>query len=226
MPFEAPWVPYRDREHAGTVLAEKLSALQLPSPLVCAVPNGGVPVAVPIARALEAPLRLVLVRKLSFPENPEAGFGAVTSDGIVRLNEPLIRSFGISDAVVQRQKEKALASLRLREERFGPFWTSLPPLEDATVIIVDDGLASGLTMEAAVESLRSRKARSVLVAVPTASMQAVRRLEEAADRVVCPHMGRLRRFAVADAYSSWHDLDEDQVVEALENFLKTPKGML
>lgn len=218
MPFEASWVPYRDRDHAGTVLAEKLSMLDLASPLVCAVPNGGVPVAVPIAHVLEAPLRLLLVRKLSFPENPEAGFGAVTLDGIVRLNEELMRSFRISDAVVQRQKERALASLRVRDERFGPFWTRLPPLEEATVIVVDDGLASGLTMEAAVASLRARRAHGVIVAVPTASMQAVRRLEAVADRVVCPHIGRLRRFAVADAYSSWCDLDEDQVMEVLENF--------
>lgn len=224
MPNGELLMPYRDRAHAGRILAEKIYALDLPEAVVCAIPNGGVPAAVPIAEALEAPLRLFLVRKLQFPENPEAGFGAVTSDGVVRLNEDLMRAFGISAAVVEHQKERALASLRIRAKRFGPSWTEFPPLEGVSIVLVDDGLASGLTMEAAVVSLRSRKPVQVVVAVPTASMQAVRRLEALADRVVCPHIGRLRRFAVADAYSEWNDLGEDEVMTVLENFNRARGG--
>lgn len=218
MPNGEPLMPYGDRANAGRILAEKILALNLAQAVVCAIPNGGVPVAVPIAEALKAPLRLFLVRKLQFPENPEAGFGAVTSNGFVRLNEDLTLAFGISSAVVERQKERALASLRIRAKRFGPSWTELPPLEGVSIVLVDDGLASGSTMEAAVVSLRSRKPAQVVVAVPTASMQAVRRLEALADRVVCPHIGRLRRFAVAEAYRNWRDLDEDEVAAMLENF--------
>ena len=218
---------YRDRSDAGRVLAEKLLPMGLPNPFVCAIPNGGVAVAIPIARALRAPLRLVLVRKLPFPENPEAGFGAVTADGFVVLNHELVKVFRISQAVVERQKAKALESLRLRRERFGAGWTHRPPLENASVIVVDDGLASGSTMEAAVTSLRAQKPGALIVAVPTASMGAVRRLEALADRVVCPHIGRLRRFAVADAYEKWCDLEDDAVWEmlvAFQSHCETPRN--
>lgn len=214
---DVPEARYRDRDHAGEVLAGKLLELNVKHPVVCAVPNGGVPVAVPVARRLQAPLRLMIVRKLQFPDNPEAGFGAVTSDGFLLLNRDLMQRAGISQAVVDGQKEKALRSIRVRKERFGATWTELPPLREATVILVDDGLASGFTMEAAVASIRSRNARSVVVAVPTAPMGAVRRLEPKVNRVLCPHIGRFRVFAVADAYENWYDVDESEVMTLLES---------
>jgi predicted phosphoribosyltransferase len=214
--FEAPEPRYRDREHAGAVLAAKLEDIRSRSPLILAVPNGGVPVGAVIAEELGADLYLMLVRKLQIPDNPEAGFGAVTSDGFLLLNHALMERIGLNEADVQTQKERALESIRSRQAYFGDR-AILPSLDGRVVILVDDGLASGFTMEAAVKSVRNRNAGEIVVAVPTASLAAHRRLENQVDRIVCPDVSRLRIFAVANAYENWYDLEEAEVLRILDN---------
>ena len=205
--YDPPVPRYRDREDAGTALASRLLGYRGRNPVVLAIPNGGVPVTVVIARALDAELSLIIVRKLQIPDNPEAGFGALTSGGFLLLNHPLIRHIGLSEAEIAGQKEKALDSIRSRQQYFGP-WTIVPQLKGRPVVIVDDGLASGFTMEAAVHAARTDKAGEIIVAAPTSSMSAYRRLESTADRVICPDISRLRIFAVANAYQNWYDVDE------------------
>ncbi len=212
---EIPSPKYKNREDAGRLLASRLADYRDRNPIVLAVPNGGVPVAAVIARELGAELYLMIVRKLQIPENPEAGFGALTSDGFLLLNENLLRHLALAESDIQRQREKALRSIRLRQELFGRR-AVLPPLKGRTVILVDDGLASGFTMEAAVKSVKSRDAGEIVVAVPTSSMSAYRRLEQKADRIVCPDISRLPVFAVANAYEKWYDVDEQEVIEILE----------
>ena len=207
---------YRDRAHAGEVLAAKLQSYQSEELVVLAIPNGGVPVGSVIARELGAELYLMLVRKLQFPDNPEAGFGALTYDGFLLLNQPLIRRLGLSEADIANQKEKAFRSIRRRQEFFAKR-AKPPPLNGLVVVLVDDGLASGFTMEAAVKSSKSQGAEQIVIAVPTASMTAYRRLGGQVDRIVCPDLSRLRIFAVADAYENWYDLDEGEVLRLLEN---------
>lgn len=213
--YERPAPRYRDRQEAGTVLAAKLSDYRDKDIVILAIPNGGVPVAAVIAEELNAELCLVIVRKLQLPDNPEAGFGALTSDGYLLFNHKLISHVGLTEADISKQKEKALESIRSRQKYFGKR-AEIPSLNGRTTIIVDDGLASGFTMEVAIESARNQGAGRVIVAVPTSSMSAHRRLESKADKIVCPDISRLPIFAVADAYRNWYDVDEKEVLRILE----------
>lgn len=215
--YDRPVPRYRDRQEAGTVLASQLSSYRGQHTVALAIPNGGVPVAAVIAGELDAELYLVIVRKLQIPDNPEAGFGALTSDGHLMLNHKLIDRLGLTEADVSRQKEKALQSIRSRQEYFGNR-AEIPPLNGRTTVIVDDGLASGFTMEAAIASARTRGAGPIVVAVPTSSRSAYRRVESKADRMVCPDVSRLPIFAVADAYRNWYDVDEEEVSRILETW--------
>lgn len=205
---------YKDREEAGRVLAEKLQSYGKDRPVVMAIPNGGVSVGVPIARGLRCPLHLIIVRKLQIPDNLEAGFGSVASDGSLLLNEALVLRLGLTEETIAEQKQKALQSIRTRMAQYGDF-AKFPNLKGRIVILIDDGLASGLSMEAAVMVVQRHEPAEVVVAVPTSSMSAFRRLSPLVDRVICPNVSRLPIFAVADAYKIWRDLDDAEVMSLL-----------
>ncbi|MFW9944467.1 MAG: phosphoribosyltransferase, partial [Candidatus Sifarchaeia archaeon] len=167
---------YKDREHAGRVLADELSKKSFETePLVLAVPNGGVPVALPIAKALDAALDVIIVRKLQIPFNPEAGFGALTSLGTMMLNKDLVSRLGLSDEDIQSVRSRTERQIESRKEAYDGLVGLYFP-DDKDVILVDDGLASGYTMLAAVTSLRESNPTSITVAAPTASASAVKRI--------------------------------------------------
>lgn len=217
--YEYPGSRYRDREDAGRVLASRLQDYRGKDLIVLAIPNGGVPVAAVIAEEFDAELYLMIVRKLQIPGNPEAGFGALTSDGFLLLNQQLIDHLRLREGDILKQKEKALSNIRSRQEYFGTR-AALPTLNDRTVLLVDDGLASGFTMEAAIKSAKSQGAKRIIIAVPTSSMTAYRRLELQVDKIICPDLSRMRIFAVANAYENWYDLDEEKVLNILEHLSK------
>ncbi len=206
---------YADREEAGRVLAEKLESYVKVRPIVLAIPNGGVSVGLPVARGLGCPLHLIIVRKLQIPDNPEAGFGSVASDGSLLLNEALVHRLGLAEETIADQKQKALRSIRARMAQYGDF-AVFPDLKGRSVNLIDDGLASGLSMEAAVMVVKRHEPAEVVVAVPTSSMSAFRRLSPLVDRVVCPNVSRLPFFAVANAYKIWRDLDDTEVLGLLK----------
>jgi putative phosphoribosyl transferase len=201
---------YRDRQHAGELLAAELSGRVGPGAVVLAVPNGGVAVAAPVARALGASLGLLVVRKIQIPGNPEAGFGAVAADGSTVLDQNMADRLGLSERQVAAQRAKALASVRERVAGYGE-WAELPPLAGREVVLVDDGLASGATMEAAVAIVKAQRPRRVILAAPTASSRAVARLVPLVDELVAPHVGRGPVFAVAAAYQRWYDVEDAEV---------------
>jgi len=205
---------YKDRQDAGLVLAEKLLPYRQAKPVIIAIPNGGVAVAVPIARKLVCPIHLMVVRKLQIPDEPEAGFGAVASDGTLILNEPLVKRLDLSETIIARQKERALKTIRARLARYGPA-AEFPELKGMTAILVDDGLASGFTMEVAVTVVKRQEPKAVIVAVPTSSMSAYRRISPLVDRLLCPDVSRLPIFAVANAYTEWRDLEDREIEELL-----------
>jgi len=206
---------YKDRTHAGHVLAELLRPLIDSGSIVLAIPNGGVAVAVPIAQDLKLPLSLLIVRKIQIPWNTEAGFGAVGSDGSVLLNDPLVRQLSLTQDQVRTQTEKALHSVRERLRTYGPD-AAPPDLKGRTVILVDDGLASGMTMHTAVRLIGHQQPGKTIVAVPTSSRSAYHRIEPLADELISPHIGTLPFFAVAEAYEIWKDLTDEEARNLLD----------
>ena len=208
---------YRDRFDAGHVLAEMLKPLYqgVPNTWVLAIPAGGVPVGLVVAQELGLPFDVIIVRKIHFPDNPEAGFGAISFDGQVLLNEELIDYAGLTEEVIAQQIAKEKKDLEERNRLFRgnrPF----PELEGKMVILVDDGLASGFTMMAAVKTVSSRGAQSIIVAVPTASEKAISKLSPLIDEIYCPNVRGGAFFAVADAYQHWYDLSQEEVLDLLK----------
>jgi putative phosphoribosyl transferase len=139
----------------------------------------------------------------------------VVSDGTVLLNERLVSKLGLTDEVIETQKERALKSIQARLAIYG-CKAEFSGLNGRTVILVDDGLASGFAMEAAVSVVKKNEPAMVVVAVPTSSMSAYRRLCTLVDKVICPDVSRLPIFAVADAYGDWRDLEDKEVIALME----------
>lgn len=206
---------YTDRRHAGQVLARELGLLDIKNAVILAIPNGGVEVALPVAEALRAPLCLLLVRKIQIPGNTEAGFGAVGHEGTVVHNQALMRRLGLESAQIKAQEAQALASLEKRAKTYGK-WSEMPDLTDKWTVLVDDGIASGTTMEAAVRIVRKHRPKGVVASAPTASQRAFESLGALADRIVVPQVRGGSFFAVADAYARWHDVETNQVLDLLQ----------
>lgn len=176
---------FRDRRHAGRLLADELSGHQdAPSLLILALPRGGVPVAFEVANRLGAPLDVFTVRKLGVPHQPELAMGAIASGGIRVLNQSIVDSLGVTDEDIAAVTERERRELRRREKKYRGERPDLD-LEGRTVMLVDDGLATGATMEAAIEAVTSRHPRRVIVAVPTAPPDTSRRLSSMVDELVC-----------------------------------------
>lgn len=206
---------FRDRTHAGELLARKLGPYVEPASMVLAIPSGGIPVGKVIAKELELPLDLIIVRKLPIPYNTEAGFGSISWDGEVMLNERLVKQLQLSGEEISRAIEEVKHELERRMKRFRgkrPF----PELKGMTVIIVDDGLASGYTMLAAISSIKKLSPAGIMVAVPTGSKNAIELVSPYVDEIFCLNFRETSVFAVADAYHEWHDLTEQEVLELLE----------
>ncbi len=205
---------FKDRQEAGKLLSKRLLEDKGPDSIVLAIPSGGVPVAAEAALVLDLPLDLIIVRKIQIPYNPEAGFGAVTPDGEVIINEDLLYRLGLTDEEVKAQTEKALKIIRKRDELFRgekPFL----PVKGRHIIVIDDGLASGYTMLAAVKFIRRMAPASIIAAVPTGSRRTVDFILPEVDRLLCLNVRSGYPFAVADAYINWYDLADEEVLELM-----------
>lgn len=207
--------PFADREDAGRQLAAALAKLNLTDPLIMALPRGGVPVAAVVADRLQAPLDLLLVRKLGAPGEPEFAIGAVV-DGktpSVVLHDDTIDRMAIPDFYVRGQIAKQLASIAKRRRRYlGD--TESTSLHGRQVVIVDDGIATGATVEAALKAVGQAAAGRVILAVPVAPAATIDRLRAKADEIVCLAMPR-RFGAVGAHYREFDQVSDDEVVRLL-----------
>jgi predicted phosphoribosyltransferase len=197
------------------LLAQRLSKSVSPEALLLAIPAGGVPVACEIARALRLPLDLMIVRKIQIPGETEAGFGAVGPDGEVIFNEDLLRRLRLRPEVVGQKVEETRKVVEARNQLFRK-GKAFPRLKGKTVILVDDGLASGFTMMEAVRFIRRREANRIIVAIPTAPEDSVHRLLPEVDEIYCLNVRTFFPFAVAEAYENWYDLTDQEVISLLE----------
>lgn len=204
---------FHDRVEAGKKLAEALVAVLKPPCVIAGIPRGGVAVAMPIVERFHLPLTVVYARKLTAPVAPEFGFGAIDEDGHTLLDQRSVAMLGLSAADVGRAKERVAKEIRRRMTTYGvPALAHYLP--GAAVVLVDDGLATGLTMRAALEYARRHGAREIVVAVPCASESAAAEFEGSADRfvslVVDPDFQ-----AVGQYYDDFSPVSDDDVIEML-----------
>jgi putative phosphoribosyl transferase len=210
---------YPNRQAAGRRLVPLLMPLCKTGAIVFALPRGGVPVAVEIARALSLPLDLLYVRKIGAPLEPELALGAVVdgADPDIVLNEALVQRLGVSPAVLDEIGRRELEEIKRRREKYGKALTTPLMPTGRPAIVVDDGLATGATVRAAVQALRRRGATRVVVAVPVAPPDAVAALEAAGAEVICPHI--TERFSgVGSFYRDFRQVSDESVVTLLSEF--------
>ncbi|MGW0945594.1 phosphoribosyltransferase [Streptomyces sp. NPDC002623] len=210
---------FLDRRQAGRKLADPLRARQerglLPDPVVLALPRGGVPVAAEVARVLDAPLDVLVVRKIGAPFQEEFGVGAITGDDEdAHFDEDALAALGLSAAALTPVVERERAELR-RRERLYRHGRPAPDLRERTVIVVDDGLATGVTARAALRSARRRDPRRVLLAVPVGARETVDLLRAEADDVICLHQPA-HFTAVGLWYDDFQQLSDADVLRALQ----------
>lgn len=209
---------FENRYDAGRQLAARLTEYKNQSAVVLAIPNGGVLVALNVALSLDADdYNLIVSRKIPLPLSPEGGFGAVTDDGTIILNEEAVKRFGLSPQQINYGVSQVRAEIRQRSLLYH---RDRPPsiVKGKTVIMVDDGLASGYTMMAAVESIRYRQPREIIVAVPVASAVALKKVEKIADKVIACVAGFGPEFYVSDFYRYWHEPSDYEVVQCFKEW--------
>ncbi len=208
---------FANRYDAGQQLAARLNDYKNKSVVVLAIPNGGVAVALRAAIALEVELDLIISRKIPLPLSPEGGCGAMTDDGTIILNEEVVKKNCLSPEQIDDQVSQVRASIRQRSLLYHK---DRPPsvVSGKTAIIVDDGLASGYTMMAAVASVRRRRPREIVIAVPVASAIARQHLETAADKIITCVTSSTPKFYLADFYQYCHDPGDDEVFRYLEEY--------
>lgn len=208
-------MPFIDRTDAGRQLAKALAHYKRQRPVVLALPRGGVPVAAEIATALEAPLDLILVRKIGVPFQPELAMGAVV-DGVEPVtvrNEDVIGLIGIDEQEFSKVRDEQLAEIERRRQKYLGN-RQHPELAGHTVIIVDDGIATGATVRAALRAMRLRKPRTLVLAVPVAPTETLHKLRNEADDIVCledyEHFGAIGFF-----YSDFRQISDAEVIDLL-----------
>lgn len=205
---------FTDRIDAGKKLALELKDFSGKKGIVLAIPRGGVVVGYMIAKSLNLPLDLIIPRKIGAPDNPELAIGAVAEDGTVILDEKLISYIGASREYViaetERQKREIERRLKLYRQD-----VSYPSLMGLDVIVVDDGIATGSTMKAALASVKNRGAVSVTVAVPVGPPSTIEELNKIADRVVCPYTPEFFQ-AIGQFYADFSQTTDKEVIELLK----------
>jgi putative phosphoribosyl transferase len=207
---------FKDRKDAGARLARALADYRNQNVLVLAIPRGGVEVGYEVARYLDSDFSIVVTRKLPFPDNPEAGFGAIAEDGSRFIFRDAARS--LPPPVVERIVEQQQGEIkrRIRVLRGGG---PLPEIADRTVILVDDGIAMGSTMRASIQLCKKQGAGKIVVATPVAGQRVAQEIEAMVDRVVVLTKPAYFR-AVAQVYQDWYDVPDAEVLKIMEQWRK------
>jgi putative phosphoribosyl transferase len=206
---------FSDRSEAGRALAARLSELKLVDPVVFALPRGGVPVAAEIARALNAPLDLLLVRKIGVPWQPELALAAVVDgdDPQIVIDDEVLGQSGVSRSYIEGEAREQLREI---ERRRAVYMRGRTPVaaENRTAIVVDDGIATGTTVRAALKALRRRKPARLVLAVPVAPPETIEALASDVDQVIC--LAQPSPFyAIGPYYVDFHQVSDEEVIAAL-----------
>jgi predicted phosphoribosyltransferase len=204
---------FHDRQSAGALLGADVSKAELEHPVVLGLPRGGVPVAARVAEAINAPLDVILVRKLGVPHQPELAMGAIGEDGVVIVNHDVVRATGVGDAEFAEVESRERAELA-RRLHYVRAVRPREPLAGCSAVIVDDGIATGATVRAAIGVARANGAREVTVATPVAPPEIVEMLKSEADRVIC--LAQPEPFgSVGRWYRTFDAVSDSEVVELM-----------
>lgn len=210
---------FEDRKDAGKLLGELLKErIREKVDLVLGVPRGGVVVAQEVAKALGAPLSLLIVRKLGVPSNPELAFGAVDPDGNLYLDQFTVSYFRLNQQDIEKVAQEELKKIKERRERF--LKGKEPEVKDRTVLVVDDGVATGQTIIAGIGYLRKRGAKKVIVAVPVCPKDTQEKLKNYADEFYCYHAVEGSPFAVGMFYRDFRQVEDEEVEKLLRESAK------
>lgn len=206
---------FRDRAEAGRRLAEAVAALKLADPVVLALPRGGVPVAVPVAQALGAPLDVVLVRKIGAPGHSELAMGAVVDGArpVVVWNESVVRDYGVDEIAREQAVEAKLEEIAARRRRYLSGRATVG-VAGRDAVVVDDGIATGATARAALQALRTQGPASLTLAVPVAPRSAEREFGDLVDHWICLDSPEVF-YAVGQAYLNFGQTSDEEVISAL-----------
>lgn len=209
---------FYDRREAGEKLAEKLKKYKEDKKaIILAIPRGGVLVAIEVAKILNLPLDLIIVRKLPMPDNPEAGIGAISETGeVVWQPQRFFYSEEIIEEILRKQKAKVKKRIEILREG-----KDLPNLKGKTVILIDDGIAMGSTMEAAIKTVKEKKVKKIVVAVPVGGKEIIEKIKNMVSEMICLEVPR-QFYAVAQVYKNWYDVSDNEVIEVLS---KLPKAI-
>jgi predicted phosphoribosyltransferase len=203
-----------DRIDAGKRLASALTSFIGKKAIVLAIPRGGVVVGYEIAKDLKLPLDVIIPRKIGAPNNPELAIGAITEDGTIILDANLVKYIGVSKDYIKEESERQKSEIERRLIRYrqnDPY----PTLKGLDVIIVDDGIATGSTMKAALASVKNRGARTVTIAVPVGPPSTIKELEKQADRVVCLYTPEYFQ-AIGQFYTDFNQTTDEEVIQLLK----------
>ncbi|RLG61007.1 phosphoribosyltransferase [Candidatus Geothermarchaeota archaeon] len=205
---------FKDRFEAGRKLAERLKEYEKDNVLILAIPRGGVIIGYEVSKTIKAPLDLIIPRKLSAPGNPELAIGAVGPDGSMVLNKDIIKWLGVSTKYIEAEKERQMREVKRRMLRYRGS-ESLPEVKDKVVILVDDGIATGATMRAAIASVRKMGAKKIVVAVPVGPPETIKRLRKEADEVICLETPE-PFFAIGQFYLDFEQVSDEEVIRFLK----------
>jgi putative phosphoribosyl transferase len=205
---------FKDREEAGRILANKLTKYADQKPIVLGLPRGGVPVAFEVAKALKAPLDVYVVRKLGVPGHEELAMGAIASGDVRVLNKPVVEDLRISEEAIETETRKEQEELKRRELLYRG---KRPPLDvsNRTVVLVDDGIATGSTIKAAIAALKKQKAGRIVVAVPVAPASTIDELKTEVDEVICVSTPEFF-YAISLWYDEFPQTSDEEVRELLK----------
>lgn len=211
---------FQNRKHAGILLAQKMSSISYDknNTIVLALPRGGVPIAHEIAKALKLPMDIILVKKIGAPSYPELAIGAVSEDNEIFYNRELLSELGYKHSDIDPIKERALIKL---QEIAGALRMGNAPLTLANkdVIVVDDGIATGATIEVVIQVLKKRKARKIIIAVPVASAETLLKLEKEVDKIVVV-MTPNPLYSIGEWYENFIQVETDEALKILSQYFK------
>ncbi|MFX1419326.1 MAG: phosphoribosyltransferase [Promethearchaeota archaeon] len=226
-----PFQKYNSRFQAGEILTDFIQSenpsleihikANINQYFCFAIPNGGVPVTEGFCTRFKLKYDILIVRKIKIPYNTEAGFGSVTTDGTILINKPLLSQLNLSEQAVNdsinltNQEIKERLQFYNKEIDLEKLYIHF--IKDKNIFILDDGLASGFTMLAAINMIHKYEPKKIYVAVPTAPLRTVNIVKSKIDELYCPNIRNVMWFAVADAYRNWYDVPESEVLEIINN---------